>query len=159
MKKMAWTDVLYWLAVPLVNRQGVNIGVLQLSDKYDGEFTQQDEYVALELAQLASSAVENASLFEQIIELNASLLPALVDGSAARNLTGRAHGSQRRELLATLIHELTHLYDRARLWPEAQRHIAAELHLPSSDSIVFAPNTYTCFTYWHWSSDTAGRHQ
>lgn len=55
------------------------------------------------------------------IELNASLLPALVDGSAARNLTGRPHGSQRRELLATLIHELTHLYDRARLWPVAQR--------------------------------------
>lgn len=55
------------------------------------------------------------------IELNASLLPALVDGSAARNLTGRAHGSQRRELLATLLHELTHLYDRARLWPAAQR--------------------------------------
>ncbi len=55
------------------------------------------------------------------IELNAGLLPALVDGSAAENRTGRPHGTQRRELLATLIHELTHLYDRARLWPAAQR--------------------------------------
>ncbi|MGQ7960335.1 DUF7844 domain-containing protein [Pseudomonas sp. SP16.1] len=55
------------------------------------------------------------------IELNADLLPALADGSAATTPTGRVHGSQRRELLATLIHELTHLYDRARLWPEAQR--------------------------------------
>lgn len=28
------------------------------------------------------------------------------------------------------------------VWPEAQRHIAAELSLPSPDSIVFAPNTH-----------------
>jgi len=55
------------------------------------------------------------------IELNASLLPRLVDGSAARQQTGRPHGTQRRELLATLLHELTHLYDRARLWPAAER--------------------------------------
>ncbi|MFI8611279.1 DUF4105 domain-containing protein [Pseudomonas sp. NPDC077649] len=55
------------------------------------------------------------------IELNASLLPALTDGTAATTQTGRVHGSQRRELLATLIHELTHLYDRAQLWPAAQR--------------------------------------
>ncbi|MGP0173757.1 DUF7844 domain-containing protein [Pseudomonas sp. NCHU5208] len=55
------------------------------------------------------------------IELNARLLPKLVDGSAAQNRTSRPHGTQRQELLATLLHELTHLYDRARLWPAAQR--------------------------------------
>ena len=55
------------------------------------------------------------------IELNAELLPKLVDGSAARNQTGRPHGTQRQELLATLLHELTHLYDRARLWSAAER--------------------------------------
>ncbi|UFQ97669.1 DUF4105 domain-containing protein [Pseudomonas wenzhouensis] len=55
------------------------------------------------------------------IELNAELLPKLVDGSAARNQTSRPHGTQRQELLATLLHELTHLYDRARLWPAAER--------------------------------------
>jgi hypothetical protein len=55
------------------------------------------------------------------IELNAELLPRLVDGSAAENRTGRTHGTERQELLATLLHELTHLYDRARLWPAAQR--------------------------------------
>ena len=31
------------------------------------------------------------------IELNAELLPKLVDGSAARNQTGRPHGTQRQE--------------------------------------------------------------
>ncbi|MBV2133207.1 DUF4105 domain-containing protein [Pseudomonas sp. MAP12] len=50
-------------------------------------------------------------------ELNARLLPALTDGSAATQATGRPHATQRRELLATLLHELTHLYDRARAWP------------------------------------------
>ncbi|MCY1353309.1 hypothetical protein D9M69_396460 [compost metagenome] len=52
--------------------------------------------------------------------LNARLLPALVDGSAARAPTERPHGTQRRELLATVLHELTHLYDRARLWPASE---------------------------------------
>nr|WP_298139571.1 DUF4105 domain-containing protein [uncultured Pseudomonas sp.] len=55
------------------------------------------------------------------IELNARLLPALVDGSAAREPTQRTHGTMRRELLATVVHELTHLYDRARLWTPAQK--------------------------------------
>lgn len=37
-----------------------------------------------------------------------------------------------------------HKWDRVmgEVWPEAQRHIAAQLNLPSPDSIVFAPNTH-----------------
>lgn len=62
-----------WLAVSLMGRRGQNIGLLQLSDKYDGEFTLQDEYVALELAQLAAIAIENAGLLEQVYQLNAGL--------------------------------------------------------------------------------------
>jgi hypothetical protein len=53
------------------------------------------------------------------IELNASLLEALNEN--ATQPSGRPHGSVRRELLATVLHELTHLYDRARLWPQAER--------------------------------------
>ncbi|MDP3354619.1 MAG: PAS domain S-box protein, partial [Polaromonas sp.] len=62
-----------WLAVPLTGRDGQNMGLLQLSDKYEGEFTLRDEYVAVELAQLASIAMENVGLFEQVRQLNASL--------------------------------------------------------------------------------------
>ena len=47
--------------------------MLQLSDKYEGNFTKQDEYVALELGQLASAAIENSRLLEEIRELNARL--------------------------------------------------------------------------------------
>ena len=57
------------------------------------------------------------------LELNAQLLPKLVDGSAASEQTGRAHGTLQRELLASLLHELTHLYDRARLWDTETQHL------------------------------------
>ncbi|MCQ4241197.1 DUF4105 domain-containing protein [Stutzerimonas stutzeri] len=60
-----------------------------------------------------------------LIELNRRLLPSLTDGSAAGQRTTRVHGTVRQELLATLIHELAHLYDRARLWsPVDNRHQA-----------------------------------
>lgn len=57
------------------------------------------------------------------LELNARLLPKLVDGSAASEQTGRAHSTLQRELLASLLHELTHLYDRARLWDTETQHL------------------------------------
>ena len=62
-----------WLAVPLVGRQGKTMGLLQLSDKFEGEFTLQDEYVATEFARLASIAIENALLLEELTQLNAEL--------------------------------------------------------------------------------------
>lgn len=71
------------LAVPLTGRNGKNIGLLQLSDKYEGEFSLQDEYVAVELAQLASIAMENARLFEQFKLLNSSLERKVSERTAA----------------------------------------------------------------------------
>ena len=55
------------------------------------------------------------------VELNANLLPGLTDGSAATAATGRPHGTVRRELLATVLHEVTHLYDRGAFWGAEQR--------------------------------------
>ena len=72
-----------WLAVPLTGRDGQNVGVLQLTDKYEGEFTVQDQYVAVELAQLASIAMENASLFEQVHQLNVGLEEKVAERTAA----------------------------------------------------------------------------
>ncbi len=59
------------------------------------------------------------------IELNRQLLPALADGSAASRQTGRPHGTLERELLATLLHELGHLYDRGRFWSQTQQRLVA----------------------------------
>ena len=57
------------------------------------------------------------------IELNASLLPSLVDGSAAHKAIARPHATQRRELLATLLHEIVHLYDRGAYWSSSERRL------------------------------------
>jgi len=72
-----------WLAVPLTGRTGEKIGLLHLSDKLEGEFTLQDEYVVLELAQLASSAIENARLLEQIRQLNTGLEQKVIERTLA----------------------------------------------------------------------------
>jgi hypothetical protein len=69
---------------------------------------------------MPDEAYGQASLVSSL-ELNRRLLPSLVDGTAATTKTDRPHGTVRQELLATVLHELTHLYDRARLWPTAER--------------------------------------
>ena len=53
-----------------------------LLHKEQGEFTERDEYVALELAQLASIAIENAKLFTEIRELNAGLEASIAERTA-----------------------------------------------------------------------------
>ncbi|MEN9934060.1 MAG: hypothetical protein RLZZ387_639 [Chloroflexota bacterium] len=54
-----------WLAVPLVGLDGRNIGLIQLSDKEEGDFTADDEAMLVQLAQMASIALENQQLYEQ----------------------------------------------------------------------------------------------
>lgn len=55
------------------------------------------------------------------LDLNRNLLAGLTDGSAATKKTNRPHGTVRREMLATVLHELTHIYDRAALWTAQDR--------------------------------------
>jgi GAF domain-containing protein len=47
-----------WLATPIVDRDGVNWGIFQLSDKVAGEFTAEDERLFFGLAELVASALE-----------------------------------------------------------------------------------------------------
>ncbi len=46
-----------WLAAPLVSKDGKNYGLLQVSDKYEGEFTAEDEVALVRLANLTSVAL------------------------------------------------------------------------------------------------------
>ncbi|WP_414156311.1 DUF4105 domain-containing protein [Pseudomonas sp. BNK-30] len=73
---------------------------------------------------MPADAYGQASLVSTL-QLNRRLLPGLTDGSAAQERTNRPHGTVREELLATVLHELTHIYDRARLWPSAERSLIA----------------------------------
>ena len=87
------------------------------------QFRQQlDRRVSVRWGEQPAEVYGRAGRFSGI-ELNAALLPALSDGSSATQQTSRPHGSVRRELLATVLHELTHLYDRAQLWPQAERQL------------------------------------
>ena len=56
-----------WLAAPLIARGGQNLGLIQLSDRCEGDFTEEDETVLVQLAQAASVAVERAQIEERYL--------------------------------------------------------------------------------------------
>jgi len=74
-----------WLAAPFVGRDGRNLGLIQLSDKVDGsDFTADDEAILMQLAYIASVAIENARLVDDLREAD----------------------RRKDEFLATLAHEI-----------------------------------------------------
>lgn len=93
----AWTDfgkekgrhppMRGWLAAPLVASDGSNLGMLQLSDKYEGDFTEEDEDILVQLAQLASLAVEKTQLLDQARQ-HLDVLRGLNDSSVMINAAG-----------------------------------------------------------------------
>jgi serine phosphatase RsbU (regulator of sigma subunit)/anti-sigma regulatory factor (Ser/Thr protein kinase) len=67
-----------WLTAPLIDREGRNLGLIQVADKQEGEFTSEDESILLQLAQMASVALENARLYEHERDIAVSLQRALL---------------------------------------------------------------------------------
>ena len=61
-----------WLAAPLVSRGGRNLGLIHVSDKVldkeDGDFSESEEAVLAQLAHVASVAIENARLYDELRE-------------------------------------------------------------------------------------------
>lgn len=47
-----------WLAVPLTGADGLNYGLVQVSDRYEGEFTEEDEANMVRLAKLTAQALD-----------------------------------------------------------------------------------------------------
>jgi PAS domain S-box-containing protein len=80
-----------WLAAPLVGRDGRNIGLIELVDKDEGPFTASDEAVLVQLAQMASIAIENAEFYQATQE-------ARSEAEAANRMKD--------QFLAMLSHEL-----------------------------------------------------
>jgi serine phosphatase RsbU (regulator of sigma subunit) len=54
-----------WLAAPLRERRDSIIGSIQLFDKLGGEFSEKDESILVQLAQVTSVAIENRRLYER----------------------------------------------------------------------------------------------
>ena len=70
-----------WLAAPLVGRDGRNLGLVQLSDKEDGsEFDENDEAIIVQLARLASAAIEQAQA-ENALRASEARLRAVVEAA------------------------------------------------------------------------------
>ncbi|QYF94389.1 PAS domain S-box protein [Massilia sp. PAMC28688] len=54
------------LAVPLLASDGTRIGLLQASDRREGDFTEEDEAILTQLAAIAASGFENARLYASL---------------------------------------------------------------------------------------------
>ena len=57
-----------WLAVPFRGQWHGNVGLIQLSDRFEGEFTADDEAVMVQLAQMTAVAIDNSRLVEDLRE-------------------------------------------------------------------------------------------
>ncbi len=57
-----------WLAAPLLTRDGRNLGLIQLARKMNGEFTEDDEIILVQLTHMASIAVDNVRLYREAQE-------------------------------------------------------------------------------------------
>jgi PAS domain S-box-containing protein len=57
-----------WIAAPLLSRGGKNLGLIRISDKDYGDFSESDEAALVQLAHIASVAVENARLYAELRE-------------------------------------------------------------------------------------------
>jgi signal transduction histidine kinase/CheY-like chemotaxis protein len=60
--------LLGWLGSPLLGRSGKCLGVIQLSDKGEGEFDADDESILVQLSQMGAVAIENAQLYHELRE-------------------------------------------------------------------------------------------
>jgi GAF domain-containing protein len=47
-----------WLVTPLIGSDGLNYGFIQVSDRLEGDFTEQDEANLVRLAALTSTALD-----------------------------------------------------------------------------------------------------
>ncbi len=57
-----------WLAAPLLTRDGRNLGLIQLSGKGAGDFSEDDEAILVHLTHMASVAIDNVRLYREAQE-------------------------------------------------------------------------------------------
>jgi GAF domain-containing protein len=57
-----------WLAAALTALDGRHLGLIQAFDKQTGDFSELDEAILVQLAQMASAAVERAQLYRRMVD-------------------------------------------------------------------------------------------
>ncbi|MEK7205822.1 MAG: GAF domain-containing protein, partial [candidate division NC10 bacterium] len=103
------------LCVPMQNHLNEVIGVLQVLNKRDGEFTREDQELLLALSSQAAVAIENAILYEDIQKLFEGFIKASVYAIESRDPTTSGHS----ERVAILTVGLAEKVDRAVAGPFA----------------------------------------
>ncbi|MBS4045123.1 MAG: PAS domain-containing protein [Alphaproteobacteria bacterium] len=73
-----------WLAVPLIGSGGGNLGVIQLSDKFAGEFSASDEAVLMQIGQVAAAAVQGIHLLEAVDQTRQAAERTALEAEQAR---------------------------------------------------------------------------
>ncbi len=103
------------LCVPMRNKLGEVIGVLQVLNKREGVFTREDEELLLALSSQAAVAIENAILYEDIQRLFEGFIKASVYAIESRDPTTSGHS----ERVAILTVGLAEKVDRTDAGPYA----------------------------------------
>jgi adenylate cyclase len=80
------------LCMPVINKKGVTIGVVQVLNRKGGPFTREDERRLKAFSAQASISIENAQLFEEVLNMknyNESMLGSLSNGVLTLDPEGR----------------------------------------------------------------------
>jgi PAS domain S-box-containing protein len=112
------------LSAPMKDRGGTILGFLELSGKSEGDFTEDDEAILVQLAEMGSVAINNALLFESLRDREErlrALYNQVAAGIAQTDLAGRfvqvnetfcrIAGRSSGELLGLGIHDIIHAAD------------------------------------------------
>lgn len=111
------------LAVPLLRGDGTHIGMLQLSEKLEGDFTEDDELIAVQFAGMASTAIERNRLierlrerdrfFEMSLEIFVIFNPATKKWTQVNPVFAQLTGFSQEELCAVEFLNFLHADDRS----------------------------------------------
>lgn len=101
------------LCVPMKNMQGEIIGAVQVLNKKDGLFREDDEALLIALASQAAVAIENADLYKRLSDMNLSLEKKVVERTADLTRANLRLSVLNKELEGISITDsLTQVYNR-----------------------------------------------
>ena len=123
-----------WLAVPLKDHDGTNLGLLQLSDKYEGDFDQDDLAIAQQFAQMAVAVMKNSQLVQVVLAGERRLKTQLEFTSAITNSVSEGLLAVDRQGLLTFINPIAASLLNQSAEPMVGQALAQYLPLALSDS-------------------------
>lgn len=123
-----------WIGVPLIGRDGRNLGLIQLSDKAGGDFTSADEAILVQLAQITAIAIENVRLFDELQQKRVRLQ------SLSRRLVA-AEEDERRRIARELHDEIGQALTALKVNLETMRHQPDDWPTLLAESIMVADRT------------------